>query len=270
MRRLCQLYGVSTSGFYAWQSRPPSNHKHYDDSLKVVIKELHQGFRRCYGSTRLHREMRHKGYICSRRRINRLMREMGIKATTTGLYAWRPGQHEFYSSTGNKLKHAGEPVQTGTHWAGDFTYIKTQSGWLYHAIIIDLFSRKVVGWSFSRAHNAELTKSAMRMALLRNRPQPECIFHSDQGIEYAAHEYRDMLREAGITRSMSRKGTPLDNAFAESYFHSMKAELIHQHRFSNEIEAVAHIVEYIDFYNRERLHSALDFQSPIGYERLCA
>lgn len=270
VRRLCQLYGVSTSGFYAWQSRPLSNHKHYDESLKVVIKDLHQGFRRCYGSTRLHRELRHKGYVCSRRRINRLMREMGIKASTTGLYAWRPGQHEFYSSTGNQLKQAGEAVQTGTHWVGDFTYIKTQSGWLYHAIILDLFSRKVVGWSFSRRRNAELTKSALHMALTRNKPQMGCVFHSDQGIEYAAHEYRDMLREAGITRSMSRKGSPLDNAFAESFFHTMKAELVHQWLFNNDIEAVAHIVEYIEFYNRERLHSSLGFQSPMRYEKLCA
>lgn len=247
-----------------------SAHKHYDESLKVVIKDLHQGFRRCYGSTRLHQELRYKGYACSRRRINRLMREMGIKASTTGLYAWRPGQHDFYSSTGNQLKHAGEPTQTGTHWAGDFTYIKTQNGWLYHAVILDLHSRKVVGWSFSRKRNAELTKSALRMALSRHKPQQGCLFHSDQGIEYAAHEYRDMLMNAGLTRSMSRKGNPLDNAFAESFFHSMKAELVHQRLFNNDIEAVAHIVEYIEFYNRERLHSALDFHSPMNYEKLCA
>ena len=261
---------MSTSGFYAWRNRPTSNHKHVDNALKVVIKELHQGFRRCYGSTRLHREMRNKGYVCSRRRINRLMREMNIKASTTGLYAWRPGQHAFYSSTGNQLKHAGSAEQTGTHWVGDFTYIKTQSGWLFHAVILDLFSRKVVGWSFSKKRNAELTKSALHMALVRNTPQTGCVFHSDQGIEYAAHEYRDMLREAGLTRSMSRKGSPLDNAFAESFFHTMKAELVHQKMFSTEIEAVAHIVEYIEFYNRERLHSALDFQSPMKYEMLCA
>ena len=108
------------------------------------------------------------------------------------------------------------------------------------------------------------------MALTRHKPRPGCLFHSDQGIEYAAHEYRDMLRASGLTRSMSRKGTPLDNAFAESFFHSMKAELVHQRSFSNDIEAVAHIVEYIEFYNRERLHSALDFQSPARYEKLCA
>ena len=264
------MYGVSTSGFYAWRARPTSKHRHYDDVLKGVIKELHQGFRRCYGAARLHRECINRGYQCSRRRINRLMREIGIKASTTGLYAWRPGQHTFYSSTGNQLKHVGKPVQTGTQWVGDFTYIKTKAGWLYHAVVLDLFSRKVVGWSFSRQRNTQMTLSALRMALSRHTPHPGCVFHSDQGIEYAAHEYRDTLVEAGLTRSMSRKGNPLDNAFAESFFHSMKAELVHQKLFNNDIEAVAHIVEYIEFYNRERLHSALGFQSPLGYEKLCA
>lgn len=270
VRRLCALYGVSTSGFYAWCARPLSEHRRHDEKLKNVIKELHQGFRRCYGAARMHRELINKGYLCSRRRINRLMRELGIKAATTGLYAWRPGQHAFYSSTGNQLKQSEDPRQTGTHWAGDFTYIKTKRGWLYHAVILDLYSRKVVGWSFSSKRNAELTKSALRMALSRNRPQPGCVFHSDQGIEYAAHEYRDMVEGAGLIRSMSRKGNPLDNAFAESFFHTMKAELVHHRIFDNVIDAVAHIVEYIEFYNRERLHSALDFQSPLGYEKLCA
>lgn len=270
VRRLCALYGVSPSGFYAWCARPVSEHKRYDEKLRTVIKGLHQGFRRCYGAARLHRELLARGYTCSRRRVNRLMREMRIKASSTGLYAWRPGAHMFYSSTGNQLKKEPSPSRMGSHWVGDFTYIKTKKGWLYHAIILDLFSRKVVGWSFSRRRNAELTKSALRMALSRNKPEHGCLFHSDQGIEYAAHEYRDMLIEAGLRRSMSRKGNPLDNAFAESFFHTMKAELVHHRLFDNVIDAVAHIVEYIEFYNRERLHSALDFQSPMKYEKLCA
>jgi len=198
------------------------------------------------------------------------MRELGIKASTTGLYAWRPGQHEFYSSTGNQLAKMEAPSLPGEQWVGDFTYLRTQTGWLYLAIVLDLFTRKVVGWSFSKKRNTELTKSALRMALVRYRPIPGCLFHSDQGIEYAAHEFRDMLMDAGFTRSMSRKGNPLDNASMESFFHSMKSELIHQRTFENEIEAVAHIVEYIEFYNRERLHSSLDYQSPDEYEKLCA
>ena len=268
--RLCRLLGVSSSGFYAWRTRPLSAHRRYDEQLKALIKELHQGFRRCYGAARVHQELVRRGYSCSRRRVNRLMRELGIKASTTGLYAWRPGQHEFYACAGNQLKHAPAAPAPGRQWAGDFTYIKTRAGWLYHAVVLDLFSRKIVGWAFSRQRNAELTKSALRMALSRTRPVPGCIFHSDQGIEYAAHEYRELVEGAGMRRSMSHKGNPLDNAAVESFFHTLKAELVHQRMFANEIEAVAHIVEYIEFYNRERLHSAIGYQSPTKYEKLCA
>ena len=235
-----------------------------------LIKELHQGYRRAYGAARIHQLLRQKGYSCSRRRVNRLMREMGIKASTTGLYMWCPGRHEFYTAAGNQLARLDKPESTGEQWAGDFTYLKSDQGWFFLAVIIDLYSRKVVGWSFSRKRNSELTKSALRMALQRNAIQPGCLFHSDQGIEYAAHDYHELLKQAGMTRSMSRKGTPLDNATMESFFHSMKAEIIHQKTFKNDIDAVAHIVEYIEFYNRERLHSSLDYHSPENYEKLCA
>lgn len=134
---------------------------------------------------------------------------------------------------------------------------------------MDLYSRKIVGWSFSRHRNAELTKSALRMALTRHPVTSGCIFHSDQGIEYAAHEYRELVEDAGMIRSMSHKGNPLDNALVESFFHSLKAEVIHQRIFSDPIEATAHIIEYIAFYNQERLHSGLGFNSPEDFERLC-
>lgn len=270
VRKLCDLYGVSRSGFYAWRDRPISAHRQHDLRLLEMIKEIHQGFRRAYGAPRLYHELRRKGVNCSVRRVNRLMRELGIKASSTGLYAWRPGQHEFYSSTGNYLAELMAPDQKGVQWAGDFTYIKTQNGWLYHAIVMDLYSRRIVGWAFSRKRNAELTKSALRMAISRYNPEAGCVFHSDQGIEYAAHEYRELVEAASMTRSMSRKGNPLDNAHVESFFHTMKAELVHHKQFENCIEAVSHIIEYIEFYNRERLHSALDYQSPEDYEKLCA
>lgn len=238
--------------------------------LMEAIKELHQGYRRCYGAARVHQALRQKGLICSRRRINRLMRELNIAPKTLGLYAWRPGQHEFYSAAGNQLKHTDKPTGLGEQWVGDFTYIKTTSGWLYHAAVVVLYSRKVVGWSFSRKRNAELTKSALKMALSRERIQPGCVFHSDQGIEYAAHDYRLLVESAGMTRSMSRKGNPLENAVMESFFGTMKAELVHQQIYQHDIEAVASIISYIEFYNRERLHSALGYQSPENYEKLCA
>lgn len=270
MNKLCGLLGVSKSGFYAWQDRADSKHRQYDHTLMQLIKELHQGYRRAYGAARLHQELRNKGYSCSRRRINRLMRELGIKATLTGLYAWRPGLDEFYSSTNNKLARLEKPRSVGEQWAGDFTYLKTERGWFYHAVVIDLFSRRVVGWAFSRKRSSELTKSALRMAIQRHTPKPGCIFHSDQGIEYAAYEYRDFVENSGMVRSMSRKGNPLDNATVESFFHTMKAELIHQKIFKDEIEAVAHIVEFTEFYNRERLHSGIGYHSPEKYEKLYA
>ncbi len=198
------------------------------------------------------------------------MRELGIAAKTTGLYAWRPGQHEFYAAAGNQLREAGEPDGTGKQWAGDFTYIRTRQGWLFHAVVIDLFSRRVIGWSFSRRRNAELTMSALRMALDRERPRPGCLFHSDQGIEYAAHDHRQLLESANLVRSMSRRATPLDNAKVESFFHTLKAELIHQLPTLSDIEATARIIQYIEFYNRERLHSGIGYQSPEAFEQQCA
>lgn len=137
-------------------------------------------------------------------------------------------------------------------------------------MVVDLYSRRVVGWSFSRKRNSELTKSALRMALSRERPGPDCLFHSDQGIEYAAHEYRDLVESGGLRRSMSRKGNPLDNAVVESFFHTLKTELVHQRHFENDIEAVARIVEYIEFYNRDRLRSGIGCQSLHQMMRACA
>lgn len=236
MRKLCNLLGISRSGFYAWRSRVASAREKHDEVLKQAILEMHRGFRRAYGARRVHQMLRQKGLICSVRRASRLMKEAGISASTKGLYVWNPG---------------------GT-------------GWLYHAVVVDLFSRRVVGWPFSRKRNSELTKSALRMALLRENPLPGCLFHSDQGIEYAAHDYRDILSTAEMRRSMSRKGNPLDNAMVESFFHTLKAGLVHQQHFESDIEAVARIVEYIEFYNRDRLHSGVGYQSPHEHMLACA
>lgn len=270
MRRHCEVLGVSRSGYYARQSRAESERRRADEQLKASIRELHQGFRRAYGAPRVHASLRQRGIACSRRRINRLMREMGIEASTTGLYQWRPGQHAFYSDTGNQLRACDAPTGPGQQWASDFTYIKARSGWIYLAVVLDLWSRKIVGWSVSRSRTAVLTMSALRMALSREPIMPGCLFHSDQGIEYAAHDMRELVESAGMVRSMSRKGTPLDNAMAESFFHTLKAELVHHRDFANEIEATAWIGEYLRFYNHERLHSGLGYSAPADYERVRA
>ena len=270
VRTLCRLYGVSRSGFYAWRGRGRSAHRLYDHRLMEAIRELHQGYQRAYGARRVHRVLLAKGLTCSVRRVNRLMREMGIKARTTGLYPWRPGQHAFFSSTGNQLAKADPATGVKQHWAGDYTYIKTEHGFVYCAVVMDLFSRRVIGWSFARKRDSELTKSALKLALHRHEPSQGCLFHSDQGIEYAAHDYHELLKASGMIRSMSRKATPQDNAMVESFFHTLKAELVHKRQFKNAYEAVAHISEYITFYNQERLHSSLGYQSPENYEKLCA
>lgn len=270
IQRLCQLYGVTRQGYYAWRRRPCSAHAQHDDRLKRAIEELHQGFRRAYGAPRLHHSLRQRGLSCSTRRVNRLMKELGIKASTTGLYQWHPGIGEHYSSAGNHLAESAPAGDVGVQWAGDFTYVRTGKGWLFHAVVMDLFSRRIIGWSFARDRNTELTMSALKMALSQRTMMSGCLFHSDQGTEYAALEYRDLVESAGLTRSMSRKGNPLDNAAVESYFGTLKSELIHQMQFADQIEATAHIMAYIEFYNRERSHTSIGFQSPQEYETLCA
>ena len=232
--------------------------------------ELHQGFRRSYGARRLHRALRQKGYDCSVRRIGRLMKDLEIKASSKGLYTWQPGRQAFFASVENKLADAGAATQAGTHWAGDFTYIATKRGYLFLAVVMDLYTRKVIGWSASRTRGAALTTSALRMALSQQQPIPGCLFHSDQGVEYAAQEFREAVEAAGLDQSMSRKATPIDNAAVESFFHSLKTEAVQRKVYHNELEAMAETVSYIHFYNQERLHSALDYQSPLAYEKLSA
>lgn len=270
MRRLCHLYGVSKSGYYAWSSRDQSAHDQYDNTLKEAIGDVHQGFRRTYGARRVHRVLRDKGLSCSVRRVNRLMREMGIDARTTRLYPWRPGLHQFYASVDNRLAKAEPSTQVGQQWGGDLTYLKYKGGHVYLAIVIDLFSRRVIGWAFSKRRDTTLTKSALRSALRNQKPEEECLFHSDQGSEYAAHDYREKLNEAGLVQSMSRKSTPQDNAKVESFFHTLKAEVIYKQPFKREEEIVGTVIDYIHFYNYERLHSSLDYKSPFNYEKLCA
>ena len=270
MRRLCRLYGVSKSGYYAWCSRSQSEHERHDGVLKQAIGEVHQGFRRTYGARRVHRVLRERGLRCSVRRVNRLMREMGVDARTTRLYPWRPGLHQFYESVGNQLAKADPAEQVGQQWGGDLTHLKYKGGHVYLAIVIDLFSRRVIGWSFSKRRDTSLTKSALRTALRNQKPEKACLFHSDQGSEYAAHDYREKLNQAGLIQSMSRKSTPQDNAKVESFFHTLKAEVIYKQPFKREEEIVGTVIDYIHFYNYERLHSSLDYNSPFNYEKLCA
>jgi putative transposase len=197
------------------------------------------------------------------------MKELKMSASTKGLYLRLPNRGKHYSTTENVLKKSKPATAKNQQWVGDFTHIRTSKGWLFHAVVMDMFTRKLIGWSFSQQRNSLMTQAALNDALAKNKPIGRCIFHSDQGIEYAANDFKKLVEDSGLTRSMSRKATPIDNAAMESYFHTFKAEAIHGRVFKTQEEAVQRSQQYIAFYNQERLHSSLGYTTPQKYEKLC-
>jgi len=216
----------------------------------------------------MHIQLKLAGFTCSRRRIARLMKELNMTSSTKGLYLRLPSRGKHYSTTDNLLKKEQAATKKNQQWVGDFTHIRTQKGWLFHAVVMDLFTRKLIGWSFSKKRNSLMTQTALKRALINETPSTNCLFHSDQGIEYAANDFKALVEKSGLIRSMSRKATPIDNAAMESYFHTFKAEVIHGKRFKNQNEAEAISRKYITFYNHERLHSSLGYTSPQKYAKL--
>ncbi len=265
---MCKRFGVSTSGFYAWKKRSNKPKKNTDAALLKLIKNVHQGRKRCYGSPRVYEQLKGMNITCSRRRVARVMRENGIKATVVGLYYYNPKRRERYQRVENHLAQQPAPTMVNCQWVADFTYLKTkQNRWVYLATIMDLFSRKIIGWSISRVRDTDFTKSSLEMAIRKRTPLEGAIFHTDQGIEYAADKFQDALKIAKLKPSMSGKGRCLDNATAESFFHTFKTESFYQRRFNNVQEIRKEFIGYIDFYNNERLHSSLSYMSPNEFEK---
>ena len=259
---MCDYFGVSKSGFYSWKKRAKSKKIDRDNSLLREIKRVHRGQRKSYGSPRVYRALRKKGIVCSRRRVARLMQLNGIKASVVGLYSIRPNKHDIYQQADNVLGSVDKPTRVNQQWVADFTYLKTGEGWYYFAMILDRYSRKLVGWSFSKDRNTDFTKSSLIMALETEKPEGGLIFHTDQGIEYVSHKFQNKLREENLRPSMSRKGKCLDNAMAESFFHTMKTEMFHHKKYKTMTSVKKDILSFIDFYNNERLHSSLGYMSP--------
>lgn len=259
---------VSTSGYYAWRNRAQSARGQNDVELVAAIQRVHRGDKRCYGSPRVHRELREKGYGCGRHRVARLMRLNGIVASRIERYRDRGARGDLYARFDNLLLRRGAAARPDELWVGDYTYLRTAQGWLYLAVVLDLYSRRVIGWSFSRQRTAQLTREALRMALDERQPLPGTLFHSDQGVEYAAQAFQSLVATNGLEPSMSRKGNCYDNAFIESFFASLKLEVGGTFRSAH--EAIEYIRPYIHFYNYERQHSSLGYQSPVQYERLSA
>jgi transposase InsO family protein len=264
--RLCRYLGVSSSGFYDWQERGPSARALEDQALVEAIKVVHVGHKRNYGAPRVHKTLKNQKLSCSKRRVNRLMRENGIQST---YHASKPGRRSGGNAevAANVLAESPKATAAGQQWAGDMTYLKTAQGPIYMAAILDLFNREVIGWGFSRAHDADLITGALEMSLALQENNPGCLFHSDQGSEYRSNIYQETLKKADLVSSMSRAGTPTDNAFVESFFGTLKNELVHQMAFGSYVECAARVIDYVEFYNEERLHSSLGYMSPKAYQR---
>jgi putative transposase len=266
---MCRVLEVSVSGYYAWSKRPPSQHSREDAQLAEQVKIAFQANRRVYGSPRVHAELKAQGITCARKRVARLMREQG-------LFAQRPRhrtittQSEPGAQVAPNLLHrdfsADEP---NTKWVADTTYIWTAEGWLYLAVVLDLFSRMVVGWSMAASQDATLVVQALRMAIARRRPQAGLLHHTDRGSTYTSESYQALLQQEGMVASMSRTADCYDNAAMESFFHSFKGECIDGQSFQTRAQARSITFDYIEtFYNRTRRHSTLHYRSPLAHEQL--
>lgn len=268
---MCRALKVSASGYYVWRSRPESEGSRSNRVLLMEIKAAHKRSKKRYGSPRIYHDLKAQGIKCGENRVARLMRAHGIRAKQARKFkATTDSKHELPVAE-NHLDRQFDVDQPNAAWVSDITYIWTKEGWLYLAVVIDLFSRQVVGWC-ARSHlDRSLVLEPLRNALRQRKPTSALIHHSDRGSQYASSDYQRLLTQAEILCSMSRKGNCWDNAPAESFFASLKAELVHGRRFRTRAEARSELFEYIEvWYNRKRLHSSLGYLSPVQYETFMA
>jgi transposase InsO family protein len=270
----CKTLEVSRSGYYAWKDRPEAERSRENRKLTDEMRKIHEESRGTYGAPRLVEGLKEAGISCSRGRVARLMGIAGISGVAKKRYRVKTTDSNHELPVAERVFQVEEPATWPTRpnevWVGDLTYVPTDEGWLYLTTQMDVFSRKIVGYAMTDHMRAEAMLEALDMAVLNQKPGAghSLVSHSDRGCQYAAELYRKRLRELGITASMSRRGNCYDNAYAESFFHTLKVELVHRRRFATRAEASAAIFEYIEvWYNRKRMHSALGYKSPIAYER---
>jgi putative transposase len=269
VRLMCKVLEVSTSGYYAWRGRPPSKREMANRALTAKIKEEFEKSGETYGSPRIYQVMRKLGLMCSPNRVARLMRAAGLKAKQTRRYRSTTKRNKADRAAPNRLNRDFSATAPNRKWVTDITYIATQEGWLYLAAIMDLFSRRIVGWAMSPRMTSALTLRALDMAIRRCRPESGLIHHSDQGSQYTDSEYQAVLAAHKIIASMNGVGTWYDNAPMESFFGTLKSELVHHRAYRSRAEASSDLFYYIEaWYNRRRLHSALGYESPEAYEQL--
>jgi putative transposase len=264
VRLQCKVLDVSASGFYAWRKHQPSRRAVANQNLLQDIRRIHWDSRKLYGSPRVHAALRKEGQKISRRRVEKLMRDNDLRAITKRRVRVKTtdSNHNLPIAP-NLLDRNFGALGPNEKWLADITYIFTAEGWLYLAAILDLYTRKIVGWAMRDHMRVELTLAALMMAVQRQRPAPGLIHHTDRGSQFAAHDYQNALAAAGMTCSMSRRGNCWDNAPMESFFHTLKTELVHQRNYATREEARRDLFQYIEgYYNRQRIHSALNYLTP--------
>lgn len=266
--RLCQVLGVSTSGYYDWLDRPESKRSQENRRLTVKIRQFHLVSRERYGSPRIYQDLRADGENCSENRVARLMRQHDIQAKMARRFVITTDSKNTLDPAPDLLKRQFRVSGANLGWVSDTTAIATREGWLYLAVVLDLYSRQVIGWSMGARNTRVLVSDALRMALWRRGEVKGVIVHSDQGSPYSSRDYRKLLAENGLLCSMSRKGDCFDNAVAESFFGTLKTELTDEEDYRTRDQAKQSIFEYVEiFYNRQRRHSFLNYMTPVDYEK---
>jgi transposase InsO family protein len=268
--RMCDMMEVSCSAFYDWLKRPESAHSSEDRRLSEKVKKSHQKSRETYGARRIVKDLVEDDEVISRERVGRLMKEQDLKSKSKRKFKATTNSKHNHPVAPNLLDRKFQVEQPDTVYVGDITYILTDEGWLYLAVLIDLYSRAVVGWAMSDRITAELANDALVMAVWKRKPNKGLMLHSDRGSQYASGLYQKTIKEHGFICSMSRKGNCWDNAPSESFFHTLKVELVHHRRYRTREAAKQDIFEYIEvFYNRQRRHSTIGYHTPLGYEQMC-
>ena len=267
---LCRKLGVSRGGYYSWVKREKCQQTLANEALLAEIKQIHQASQERYGYPRIHAALQRKGIRCGRHRVARIMRENGIIGKKAIKFKRHRHRHHLQWDSQNLLLKADPVTQQNQVWVGDVTFIRVGKAWSYLSVVMDKFTRKIIGWTFAPRTGAELVSESFLMAFNEEQPDSGLIFHSDQGTEYASNLYQGLLKERGISISMSRKGHCWDNAHMESFFHTLKTEMIYFQHFRTLEEATAFIIDYIYFYNNERLHSGLNYCTPMEQARMVA
>ena len=266
---MCRILSVSRSGFYLWKKRPISKRDLSNYKLLFYIRQIHVESNKTYGSPRMTDALRAKGIKCNHKRVERLMREQGIYAKTKRKFKVTTDSKHKRPIAKNLIKMDFTASEPNKVWTSDITYIWTREGWLYLAVFMDLYSRSIVGWSMNNRLTDNLVINALKKAVLSRSPPPGMIVHSDRGSQYCSHDFKELIKNTKCLQSMSSTGNCYDNAVTESFFHTLKTELVYHEKYQTRDQARKSIFKYIEmFYNRKRIHSTLGGVSPYQFEQI--